>query len=91
MRAVGWATLPVMHVSYDRESNAAYIYLTEEELMPGRNTRPALPRPMRSSGGAPVLSGLSVQLIRRDRHRHAQRISKRIAKLQVRRQRRCWS
>lgn len=29
-----------MRISYDRETDAAYIYLTEEPLMPGRDTVP---------------------------------------------------
>ena len=48
-------------------------------------------RPTRTSGEAPVLSGFSVRLIRRDGRRHAQWITKRMTKLRVRRQRRCWS
>ena len=42
-----------MRVSYDPEANAAYIYLTDEPLVPGRDTVPRA-----TPGGAPGREGM---------------------------------
>ena len=42
-----------MRVSYDPEADAAYIYLTDEPLMPGRDTVPCA-----TPGGAPGREGM---------------------------------
>lgn len=42
-----------MRVSYDREADAAYIYLTDEPLMPGRDTIPVA-----TPGGPPGTEGI---------------------------------
>ena len=42
-----------MRVTYSREADAAYIYLTEESLMPGRDTVPCA-----TPGGPPGAEGM---------------------------------
>jgi uncharacterized protein YuzE len=42
-----------VRVTYDSDANAAYIYLTNEALMPGRDTVPCA-----TPGGAPGVEGM---------------------------------
>jgi uncharacterized protein YuzE len=38
-----WGKMPRVRVTYDPDADAAYIYLTDEQLMPGRDSVPVDP------------------------------------------------